>query len=211
MDFFTSDLHLGHKATLKPDFASEFRSYPDMESHDSGIIDKINSVATAYTDTLYIIGDVSFHKTPAITAELLSRIIARKVLVKGNHDHRTKNKMGAVLPGPVMVELDEFHHYLEREFDVFRPVVVDEVYGTFGSWDEQNIVMFHFPMMHWRNQDKGWWHLHGHLHGAPAGVPGKIMDVGWDKWGKPLSLDDVSAYMADKPLRANHHTGVATC
>lgn len=199
MDFFTSDLHMGHKKMMVAEDLP-FRPWDTMEEHDQGLIDKINSQATSMMDTIYILGDLSFHKTHD-TADILSKIVARKVLVKGNHDHRTKNKMDAKLPLDIMFQLDEFHHYLERRF---------EITPACGCCDpeEQLIVMHHFPMMHWHKQHKGSWHLHGHLHGSPSGVPGKIMDVGWDRWGKLLTLDDIDQHMSNMPLRKNHHEGV---
>jgi calcineurin-like phosphoesterase family protein len=199
MDFFTSDLHFGHNLMVnKAKWESPYRDYATIDEHDHDIISKINHQATSYLDTIYIIGDLSFHK-PLVTADLLSRITAKKVLVKGNHDNRTKNKMGALLSPVVMEELTEFHTYLERKFKVWT------IRGG-GAFDEQNIVMFHFPIMHWRNQDKGWWHLHGHLHGNPSGVPGKCLDVGWDAHGKLLTLEDIRKEMDKLPLRGNHHT-----
>lgn len=198
MDFFTSDLHFGHKKMVTEGLP--FRPWTTMEEHDKGLLDAINSQASSMLDTIYIIGDFSFHKTAA-TQDILASIIARKVLIKGNHDHRVKNKMGALLPGPLMVELTEFHHYLERKF------VMESACGCCEP-EEQLIVMNHFPMMHWNKQDKGAWHLHGHLHGVPSGVPGKVMDVGWDKWGKLLTLDDIDRHMAYLPVRANHHEGM---
>jgi calcineurin-like phosphoesterase family protein len=200
MDFFTSDLHFGHKKMMVAEDLP-FRPWDTMEAHDQGLIDAINSQASSMLDTVYIIGDLSFHKM-AETQDILQRIVARKVLIKGNHDHRVRNKMGALLPGPLMVELDEFHHYLERKFPI-APAC-----GHASEEEEQLICMFHFPMMHWHKQHKGAWQLHGHLHGTPSGVPGKVMDVGWDRWGKLLTLDDIDQHMSALPLRLNHHEGV---
>lgn len=191
MDWFTSDLHFGHKKLAL------LRGYESVQQHDEDIVRRLNVyVATAdYSDTLYILGDLSFHK-PAQTADLLAKIQCKKVLIKGNHDHRTRNIQGAMLPAPVHVEVSEFHHYLEREFSLAP------------AEDTRHIVMFHFPLMHWRGQDKGWIQLHGHLHGTPSGVPGKCIDVGWDKWERPLNIWDVAETAMSLPLRVNHHDGV---
>lgn len=187
MELFTSDLHLGHRKML------EYRGFQTLEEHDMHIIDTINRRAPGSEHTLYVLGDLSFHK-PDVTGALLSMIRAKVVLIKGNHDHRKANKEGARLPGCVDIELSEFHHYLERTFTV-------EPEGP-----GQLICMFHFPMMHWHKQHYGSWQLHGHLHGNPSGVTGKILDVGWDAHNKPLTLMEVKAIMDTKPLRGNHHT-----
>lgn len=192
MDYFTSDLHWGHRLMIDESrYESPHRVRTSMEDHDAAIIAAINQRVKP-EDTLYIIGDLSFHKPPQ-TASNLREINCKKVKVKGNHDHREKNRMGAMLPAAVMLELDEFHHYLERKFTV-------EPEGP-----GQLVCMFHFPIMHWHKQHYGSWHLHGHLHGNPSGVPGKALDVGWDKWGKPLSIMEVKAEMDKLPERANHH------
>ncbi len=193
MDWFTSDLHIAHKLMVdEARYQSPFRVHTSVEDHDGAVVAGINKYVRP-GDTLYILGDLSFHKLAADTADVLRAINGKKILVKGNHDHRTKNKMGATLPAPVMAELSEFHHYLERTFTV-EP-----------DGDGQLICMFHFPIMHWHKQHYGSWHLHGHLHGNPSGVTGKCLDVGWDRWGRPLRLMEIKAEMDKLPTRANHH------
>jgi hypothetical protein len=93
----------------------------------------------------------------------------------------------------VRIYLTEFHHYLERTFTI-NP-----------EGPGQLVCMFHFPIMHWHKQHYGSWHLHGHLHGNPSGVPGKALDVGWDAHGKPLNIMEIKALMDKLPARANHH------
>lgn len=191
MDYFTSDLHLGHALMLKDTYDSQYRKlYASMEEHDQGIIDKINSRAKS-GDKLYILGDVSYHK-PMQTSMLMRQIKADIILIKGNHDH-PQNKSNDRLPEIVMQELSEYHTYLERKFTV----------STEGP--AQLICMMHFPITHWHKQHYGSWMLHGHLHGNPSGVSGKIEDVGWCKHGKVLSLKDICTFMESKPVRANHH------
>lgn len=189
-DFFTSDLHMGHRLMVnKERYVSKYRNYQDTDEMDNDMIVRINKQAT-HEDTIYVIGDFSFHKTEQ-TRKILQRINADVVLIKGNHDHRKKNSFQSMVE--YSDELAEFHMYLERKFTVCP------------QGDPQLIVMFHFPLMHWHKQHYGSWHLHGHLHGNPSGVPGKCLDVGWDVHGKLLSLKDVAKIMNTKPERGNHH------
>ena len=80
MVYFTSDLHLGHKAI--PKYREPFK---DMKSHDDYIIDKILELGKR--DILLILGDFLFdgeHYDEYI--ERLSKKKCRIKLVMGNHD-----------------------------------------------------------------------------------------------------------------------------
>ena len=80
--YFTSDLHLGHKAI--PKYRTCFK---DMKEHDDYIIDKILSLGKR--DLLYIIGDFLFdgeHYDEYI--DRLSKKKCRIKLVMGNHDSK---------------------------------------------------------------------------------------------------------------------------
>lgn len=188
--FFTSDLHLGHRLMVnKERHTSPFRNYNDVDEMDADIIRRWCRQVQP-SDTVYILGDFSFRRANE-TRSILHALNGRKVLVKGNHDHREKSNPYSQVE--YADALDEFHIYLERKFII-------------GGKEEQLICMLHFPMMHWHKQHYGSWHLHGHLHGNPSGVTGKCLDVGWDKHGKLLSLQDVAEIMSTKTVRGNHHT-----
>lgn len=80
MNFFTSDLHLGHKAI--PKYRESFK---DMKEHDDYIINKILELKKR--DILYILGDFLFdgeHYDEYI--ERLSKKKCRIKLIMGNHD-----------------------------------------------------------------------------------------------------------------------------
>ena len=80
MVYFTSDLHLGHKAI--PKYRDRFK---DMQDHDEYILQKIESLGKR--DILYILGDFLFdgvHYEEYI--ERLKNKKCRIKLVMGNHD-----------------------------------------------------------------------------------------------------------------------------
>ena len=80
MVYFTSDLHLGHRAI--PKYREPFK---DMKSHDDYIIDKILELGKR--DILFILGDFLFdgeHYDEYI--QRLSKKKCRIKLVMGNHD-----------------------------------------------------------------------------------------------------------------------------
>lgn len=80
MVYFTSDLHLGHKAI--PKYRTRFK---DMKEHDDYIIDKILSLGKR--DLLFILGDFLFDgPNYEEYIERLSNKKCRIKLVMGNHD-----------------------------------------------------------------------------------------------------------------------------
>ena len=57
MIWFTADLHLGHES-----LATQKRGFSSLEAMEHTIIQNIN-IKVAPTDTLYILGDFSYHCT----------------------------------------------------------------------------------------------------------------------------------------------------
>ena len=82
MVYFTSDLHLGHKAI--PKYRNRFN---DLQEHDRFMLDKIKALGKR--DILYVIGDFLFdgeHYNEYL--EELKTYSCRIKLVPGNHDSR---------------------------------------------------------------------------------------------------------------------------
>ena len=77
--------------------------------------------------------------------------------------------------------------------------------------DGTYFVMAHYPIYVFNHMSKGALHLCGHSHYnlelSQADNPtSKILDVGWDGWAKPLSIDEIKAIMAKKNILAvDHH------
>jgi len=79
--YFISDLHIGHKNILG--FSGDLRLGDTTEQHDAMLIHSIATVCSSKRDILYILGDVCFEIEKM---EMLDKIPARKILVRGNHD-----------------------------------------------------------------------------------------------------------------------------
>lgn len=74
-------------------------------------------------------------------------------------------------------------------------------------WDSQLIVLCHFAMRNWLQAHHGAWMLCGHSHGndpntRPDSAQGRILDVGFDSVGGPLSLSEVHSLLSDRPIVA---------
>lgn len=80
MNYYISDLHLGHANILKLDN----RPFTSIEQHDHELIRRWNSVVTK-DDTVYILGDLCWKKENE-WARIISQLKGKKVLIRGNHD-----------------------------------------------------------------------------------------------------------------------------
>lgn len=81
MIWFTSDLHLGHRAAINM-CARPFETVDEM---NETLIHNYNSCIKK-NDTVYILGDIA-HKIPAQEAnQIIARLNGKKILCKGNHD-----------------------------------------------------------------------------------------------------------------------------
>ena len=82
MIYFTSDLHLGHKAVI----GMNDRPFADVEEMNTVLIENINE-RVKQNDTLYILGDLSFRIPLSQANELIQKIHCRnRYLLMGNHD-----------------------------------------------------------------------------------------------------------------------------
>ena len=82
MDYFISDLHMGHKNVLSFDQ----RAFKTIEGHDSTLIENWNNTVTT-DDTVYLLGDISWYSANK-TKEIMQQLPGKKVWILGNHDFK---------------------------------------------------------------------------------------------------------------------------
>ena len=83
MIWFTSDLHLGHRAVIN----MCGRPFETLDQMTEEIIQKFNSYVKK-NDTAYILGDIA-HRTPVEEVNrMIGRLNGKKILCKGNHDKK---------------------------------------------------------------------------------------------------------------------------
>lgn len=128
--FFISDLHLGHR------MMASIRGFESVWEHDEHIIEAWNEVVTHPDWEVYLLGDISFHKS-SVAAHLFNRLNGRIHLIEGNHDK--KNLKSAYLKE----RFESIQDYLE-----IRP-----------GFTEGRIILFHYPIISWRGMWHGTWHL----------------------------------------------------
>ena len=175
--YITSDLHFSHKAITR--YCPVTRPYSDILEMNADMIEKWNNVVEP-EDLTYILGDVVFC-TGAKGADIINQLNGRKILIIGNHDE-------AQMESSVFIDcFESIHNILEIKYN------------------DVKIVMCHYPIFDHKNCARGALMLHGHRHGDPTDIPGRIKDVGFDATGKIVSLldDVVEELILIEPMR--HH------
>ena len=173
MEWFTADLHLGHKRIVE----LCYRPFATVEEMDTVLIDNINGVVMP-NDTLYILGD--FVLSSGRILEHFNAINCKHTFfLKGNHDEKALKKLAQLRLSPCPVFENQI---VERNF------IIDG--------EKQKIVMSHYPIRAWNKSVHAVWHLFGHEHGMmpPHGLS---FDVGVDTNNyMPYSLEDIARKMA---------------
>lgn len=83
MIWFTSDLHLNHRAVV----SMCERLFESVDEMNDILINNFNECVKK-NDTVYILGDIA-HRTPVTEVNnFISRLNGKKILCKGNHDKR---------------------------------------------------------------------------------------------------------------------------
>ena len=189
--FFTSDTHFRHNQS----FIFEARGYKDRYEHDDALIAKINEVVRP-EDTLIHLGDFCLNITPPEFNEILARINCQNIAyIWGNHNSCIRR----VYEDAVTTEYG-------KDIEVYPYAVGKITYlGYYGEVivNGQMIVIHHYPHQIWNQMQKGAWQLSGHSHYTNPttqidSTDNKILDVGWDGHGKPLSFPEIQKIMMNK-------------
>jgi len=156
------------------------RPYATAKEMTTKIIETWNATISDL-DTVFHLGDFSF-LNQTLTREILEQLNGNIILVRGNHD---SSKIVQLFSDVLyLVEL----HVKEDAVD-------------------QMVTLCHYPLAVWPSAHYGAWHLHGHSHNSYHVEAGKILDVGWDVWGRPISYKEVKEYMATRSLTTvDHHS-----
>lgn len=172
--WFTSDTHFGHRRM------AALRGFRNVDDMDCALISAWDSVVGP-RDTVYHLGDLSFHKNPQ-TEAILKKLNGTIYLVPGNHDHNPERLLA---PGGLTGVLPAGDHKVAPKTKFF---------------------LSHYPHRVWSSSHYGRIHLHGHCHGSI--VPfGRSLDVGVDcdlidAGFRPISLEEVLTYMEGRTTPA---------
>ena len=180
MDWFTSDLHLGHGMVVRE------RGFEDIESMHEKLYSMFDDVRKG--DNLYLLGDIAWNKE---TAQQFFDYLIHKVkpaaifVIEGNHDH---NWLGKIARHPRI-----------------RYCQTMSIKGTKAGYHP--VFLSHYPHIIYDKSHYGAFHLHGHGHETTADRPlldnlvfGKRLNVNCELNNYRLwSRDDVEEYMRKMP------------
>lgn len=189
VDFWTSDLHLNHRNILK------WRGFEgSLDEMNAVIRDRWNAVVGPH-DIVGIVGDIVMG--PRIEGlPLIAGLNGRKLHWPGNHDHNWIGYDRRVTAANNWPEL--YGEYVEA--------MTDGTYNVDGFY--KPVTISHFPYYgdhtdeerhtEYRPGDDGYWLLHGHVHNLWA-VNGRMVNVGIDAWGEPISTEAIESIMQQGP------------
>ena len=202
--FFTSDWHWNHGQS----FVWEKRGYASVQTHNEALIKSIND-SVGQEDILFNLGDLVLNCSIEQFESLISRIICQNIyLMAGNHSNpHFKN-----IYKPMVQKLLGDNYTPESEVYPLRykNVVYINHYMEI-SVNDQFIAMSHYPNLIWNHSGKGSWMLCGHSHSScqmtnSKSNYGKILDVGFDEFKRPLTFQEVKKIMDIKIISAvDHH------
>ncbi len=177
MIYVTADLHFSHDNIIR----HCDRPFRDVDAMNEKLIQNWNSLVKP-DDEVYVLGDVTM-KGPDQAFSLLSRLVGKKYLIRGNHDNFVDND-----------EWQQYQWVFGWVKDYFELTV-----------DNQVFVLCHYPFLEWNQQRRGAIHLHGHQHNhadynlqkRKQGL--RRYDVGVDANGyTPLALKQIISFFASR-------------
>lgn len=140
MNFYISDLHLGHKNVTAEGTNFDGRPYANLAEMHEDIKRRWNKRVTN-ADTVYILGDAVWNVNDE-TIALMAQLRGHKVLVCGNHDQFRDYRYARLF--------DEICDYKEMS---------DNIHGI-----NHQLILSHYPILMWKKMQHGWIHLYGHCH-----------------------------------------------
>jgi len=194
--YFTSDWHLHHKNVI----TFNNRPFRDVNHMHEVLIANYNATV-GKNDLCYFLGDVGFCSTDKLTP-IINRLNGTKVLLLGNHDKKSRAYENAGFDVVI----------LNATIKIGNEVVTMSHYPLYGVSREDTTKMrgiqkgdnWHKEQYYHSKgyvvENKGQFHLHGHLHCSKDRSPvkeGKQWDVGVDgnKY-TPVSIKNVESWIA---------------
>lgn len=112
------------------------RPFSSVEEMNKVMVDRWNEVV-GKDDTIYVLGDFIWNRK--LCKEIPPLLNGKIHFIPGNHDYKS---------------YPDFN-----DNKIFPSSQICQV-----NWNQQRIVLCHYPMLSWESSYHGSWHLHGHTH-----------------------------------------------
>ena len=209
--FISSDLHLNQSCDSWENPLWKSRGFYSKEDHFNGVIAKWNSICTD-SSVCFLLGDTVFQDPKGEVFREVVKLLKYKKLyiLQGNHNSGYK---------PVYDEtLAHWHPDIAAKgLEVYplefctgeKSVFFLPAYAEFLINGKQ-VACCHYPIVSHNNMRKFSLHLTGHSHDnlpltSVKQGRGKRLDVGWDGWGRPISFEEIRAFLASRDIDAPDH------
>lgn len=168
MNYFTSDLHIGHDK----DFIWKARGFNSIEEHDTQILINWNTVVTP-EDTVFILGDLCMSGNKEEWNRIYKNLNGNKVMITGNHDTISKIIKYTTDYNIINYGLSMYYKYSKKK----------------------NFYLCHYPtFVDNYTSDKFFWCLAGHTHSKDPFEYGKhcVYNVAVDAHNcTPVSIETI--------------------
>jgi calcineurin-like phosphoesterase family protein len=194
--YFIGCPHISHKNICKGvsdwEKLDSTRDFNTIEEMNLEILRGFNIVQK--DDNLIILGDLFFGNKNNFESFMDQVICKNLYLILGNHDTW------------IMKDSNRAKKYF-KWIEFYKEIQISK----------QHIVLFHYPISIFNGCHKGSWNICSHSHGTyyPSTkeclTEGKILDVGWDCFHKPVSFKEVKEIMDRKFVtNKDHHNKETT-
>lgn len=178
MIYFTSDLHLNHDK----DFIYKPRGYNNVDEMNRAIIETWNSIVPE-DDAVFVLGDIMLGDNLK-GIDLVQQLHGNIFVIPGNHDSPSRCKL-----------------YKNDGITVYdSPSIIT----SFMEWRKQQLYLCHYPTMLDRPTNglpgPTLINLFGHTHQKEPFYNDNpnMIHVGWDTWGKPISIEEIKKLYEEK-------------
>lgn len=165
-NLYIADWHYGHANVIGYDN----RPFRTKEEMNAALIERWNAAVTP-VDTVYVLGDMFCYVKAKEAVGVLRTLNGKKVLIRGNHDHLTRDS-------EFCREFEQIRDYLELE----------------DGW--RTVVLCHYPIpcFHLHLQEDRC-HLYGHVHNTFEWNMTERFKIAMEEFGHNCQMYNAGAMM----------------